>query len=65
MTNQEFETELHLVAQKNLNSEIDVDVYVKTVLDEMWDGDSYRDADGDTCHEIRGHMTKSGNPVTI
>ena len=65
MTKEAFEIALGNAAHDNLRPEIDAEGYVQTVLDMMWDGETYTDHSGDTYHEIHGHYTHHGRPVVI
>jgi len=41
-------------------------MYINATLDEMWDGETYRDQDGDAFyHEIGNQYTYHGKPVVI
>ena len=65
MTNEEFEVQLREAAHSMLRDSLDVDTYVNAVLDEMWDGESYRNSDGEMYHEIGSEYTKSRAPYVI
>ena len=65
MTNEEFEVELREAAHKFLRDSLDVDTYVNAVLDEMWDGETYRNNDGEMYHEIGPEHTKTRAPYVI
>jgi len=66
MTNTEFETALAQSVRDNLRKEFDADMYINATLDEMWDGETYRDQDGDAFyHEIGNQYTHHGKPVVV
>ena len=66
MTNPEFEAALGIAAHENLRKEMDAERYVQVVLDMMWDGETYRNQDGDACyHEIGKQYTYHGKPVVV
>jgi hypothetical protein len=66
MTNEQFEAVLTEACKKHLKPEIDAEKYASLSLDELWDGETYSDADGDRFYfEIPARYTKSGNPVVV
>lgn len=73
MTNQEFESKnklfeelLHDTASRLLREGIDVAHYVGVTLDQMWDGEAYRDNDGDLYYyEFPKFDTKNGDSFVI
>jgi hypothetical protein len=66
MTNPEFEAALAQSVRDNLRKELDADRYINATLNEMWNGETYRDQDGDVCyHEIGKQFTHHGRPVVI
>ena len=62
----EFVSYLTQDCEKHLKSDIDVDHYVNTVLDEMWTGVRFESPDG-TPHyyEIPATDTANGRPVAV
>lgn len=66
MTNTEFEQHLKTICQRFLKETESVDDYVESTLNEMWDGETYVDNDGDQFqHEIPAHMTNTGRAEMV